>query len=679
MGFVMFALRLPIIVVFLVAGCGEFHTRQYYEVSTEDTGSGEVRCGSPVELEVVPVDPVEAVLYEPFALTLSVDLASLPREEVGLDWEITSGRLPSGLYLDWQDGTITGFPLEAGEFEADIGISANPAFHPCIEGGGTHLSVHVLPGCVTDEDCPLPKSVKAGEALCLPPGSCHLREPPETCPGAFGTRVTWSAEGMGTAKTEWTVEENEELTIQEKAAPKQKPYTHRLRLADGPDKGAGGTGAATLLYRLATGWPLPFSPGDVIRASHGEAAGAAGASALLLAAGDGSRPVLLYDGPLLPAVIAGVCTHAACPSAVEQFHLDCPAQDVFCGPGTPDVVVVTTGTGTQSMAANGESSVFESTGHDMMLAVGSAYSHSYQAFNFEDCLGVAPTWSSFMLFDRDSCPIASFNRTSPGTRHELGHAFEAPAEEWLNGMASFSHDGTSVVEWTWSLEQPVPGLVVLDSKLPGLPPDEKGPHQLLRMPVVGTYTLRLQVKDEVGQVSCSADVDQIEVGASPDTQLRIEAVWRVAGAFEHDEELTILLKHPLYGESLESMSGDQLTNWFEQKGIPWVCSKYNAIPQEWMLGFEENKPEVCTLSAGDLSQGLPQVATMNRLSTTHKDNRYQVGLLAPPGNTSAIEATFRVFIDGQPRYQGEKILTPGQLWVAGAVAVHQKKFEPSQP
>jgi hypothetical protein len=158
--------------------------------------------------------------------------------------------------------------------------------------------------------------------------------------------------------------------------------------------------------------------------------------------------------------------------------------------------------------------------------------------------------------------------------------------------------------------------------------------------------------------------------------LRVELIWRTeSDALAVESDLDLLLMHPTYANLLGDAQWDS-TSWEDSEGKKWVCSEKNPSPTNW-AALPEEEGTLCQVSGGQLTEGRPEVATVEDLDKDKKTNRYSLGVRASSNNPGIVFADIRVFLEGVPKYEtSRQPLLPGQVWLAGHVDVEFMKFVP---
>jgi len=467
------------------------------------------------------------------------------------------------------------------------------------------------------------------------------------------------------------------LTRKEKSELKQGTFSHRLDLERPGEALAGEEGepdkeTASVVYRLPEEWPLPYRTGESASLLEGTV-NHSFASSLLASVDDGQRPVLMYDGPLLPVLLGQTCISRFGDLDMEQLHLTCPGQEDQCGAAGPDLLVLRTDSDDAVGVVTGEQGSCKLSGRPFILSVGSAYSFSYSSFDFDQCEEFAPTWSSFVLFPRDSCPIAMISSAAPPIV-ELERA-SSSLQVVVDHLGSFSPDGTPLKSLPeWSLAQPYPGLARLAPFK-----NEESPFRKADLRTVGKHTIGLDVTDEKGRAACVTDIEEIEVRSSVTTDLRVELVWyTLEGNLEHPVELDLLVMHPSQAKILDQV------NWAPDKFASehW-CSGSKGQPDKWPILSGESKEE-CEAQEGDMQGSQPEVVTVNNLNAVFKENRYPIAVLyledeeKNPDNLPVL-AMLSVYVRGEQKYLQGAELTPGYPWIVGHVGVEFMEFDGAGP
>jgi len=628
--------------VLAAASCGEFRTRWLYEPD----------CTQVLEVELKDVKRFGWV-NEPLVLELTGTPAPL-------EWSVVGGRLPAGLVLGAETGVISGFPEEAGRFEVVVEASA-PSWspdHECVQEASCHVTLELERQCGTSADCAAMAPGTDWTGQCEDDGLCHFSDNME-CPAAFGAGCTWKgpAKLFNSAISGWKVVGHREMSSKERKLAQVESLTHVLEAQAGENK-------ASLYYRLPGEWPAPCREGDMLSIS-GVLPGETPASAFSLFLSSGEPLLLVHEGPFQPEVLDRACGADGCDLELRQLHLaGCPGEENQCGTGRPDMLALETLAGASALAWTGQSRELAWKGKDVLFSVASAYSYAKSTWNVQQCSGLSPKWASFILYRMDSCPIARISRAkAEGKTIDLSAATDAIPSVSVTGWSSFGPDGTKVTEWEWGpLDQPYPELVKLFPKYGSAGGNGEPQFWSLPLTAAGTYLVRLTVTDHGGRASCIPDVEEVEVRASPDIDLRLELVWQtMEGSFLHDEEFDLMVQYPEYSSSWDDPD--------------WVCCQSNPKPLAWQKGDEARKDEVCDFAAGAIAAGLPEVITVTRLSADHIKSLYKVGVRASPANSRSCRATLRVFLQGQLMYvQQDRVVAPGETWYAGDVDTQAMRF-----
>jgi hypothetical protein len=653
----LFRCALPWMLSLLLLGCGEFHTQQYYQEVTGTDAADAASCNQFVTLLLSGPATITARQYDPLVFAV---LASGADQEI-LDWTLSEGRLPSGLHLAVGEGTVSGFPVESGTFDATILVSADREKYPCIQGAEHKVTVTVQPGCTEESDCP-EAADGTWEVLCAAPGRCLLGGYDEVCEGGYGGLYKWTLQNAPEPLPEvpWRVVGHVRMTAAERSAPKLGVFTHRITFTDD------GEATWSLLYRLVPEWPLPFADGDEVRI-HALHDGEGDTGGLALEGPEGARPVFLHDGPLDQALLDGVAAAGLFPPLTATRHaLACkPAEDPHqCGPRGHDLLEVAAAEATPVRLGTGQSGVLALEDARTIVHVG--------------CFNLPPTWASFMLFPEASCPVARV--ADPGTLQPLLQAGQA-LPVVLDASGSFAHGDRHVVSYEWVLEsQPYPGLVALVH--PGAGKDPQGFYKdLFLATAAGSYAVRLDVVDDSGARSCAAALAQVDARVSIDVDLWVEAVWWTPDdTLALDQELDILVMHPTYNSILGPTPWTDGAWAVEANDLAhgWVCGEENPAPHHWEA-LPEDEASHCRVSGGDLSDGRPEVISVATLDRDKKTDRYPIALRAPSTNTKMVFGNLRVFVEGKPMYEtSRRGLQPGQTWHAGHIDVEFMKFVPEK-
>ena len=677
--------HLLIVLLAALASCGEFNTQQHYEA---DNTVAET-CSTVISWNITSPETVQATLYEPFVLAFSLILSDKEMGVAQFDvaWAATGGPLPPGLQLDSRDGLITGFPTQPGAYT----VSVQATQLSCQGGTSASFELIISKGCESHSDCPVSPDSPVTSNWCEEPGICIGALPEELCPTGYGSTVQWSESWTETAvsPSTWTIKSHERLTREERLLPQQGSYTHRLKLISVSDSAA----SVDILYRLMQEWPVPYAEGDEIIVERISGPGLS--SGVLLLSVDHSDPLLVYDGPLETDVPAFSCDHNLCDLTVNRLHLDCPSADDahLCGPRSHDLLLLQ---GVSQPVAAGTEQIRKVLHDDIsyLFSVGTAYSHSFSTFNYDECVGIAPDWASFILFPAESSPIARLQ--SDYEAKVISQAGDNPAF-YAYGSDSFSLSDHPIVQYKWELEQqPYPGLVSLET-LPAAGPEPPDWLRKLHYPAVGNYTLRLHVVDDRKIRSSTAALLQLDVRSSSNTDVRIELVWRTEDdSLVHNEELELLLMYPTYAKLLGTIPWpDEAWDFGKNSaGSKWICSDENPNPSNWLAletisdgrsppvtpgdALCSTAPGIMSLHPGSgASTARPEAITVFKLNRKQKNNQYHIAVQSKTTNNQPVHATLRVYIQGNPMYEtSHRVIAPGQLWHAGHIDVEFMKFTP---
>ena len=380
--------------------CGEFHTEKYYrDVAKADVFDPSV-CEVLYEAELAGDELVALRQHGPAAIT--VYEMRLP-QGMELVFSLT-GNLPVGLKLSETAGTISGFPETAGTYDIELRAAVVKPLEegefeatedPCVRPSLHKMTLEVLPGCETDDDCPADFGFSG---TCQAPGRCVWSNPLASCPDDPGAAVQFDLAAAPASLMEESFElvSHHQLTEEEQALPGLAGFSHQLLL------GAGETLLWALPYRLVDHWPLPYYPGDQVRVVHNSLA----PSRLTLVTPSGEPASLLYNGPLPEDGTTGVA-EGDVDITVKRVHLDCLVEDdsQLCGPQAQDLLLFTsTSDSPPPPLGSGEQADWSAGGKAYTLAVASAFTHLPDQF---DCGGVVkPTTASFQAFPLATCPIA---------------------------------------------------------------------------------------------------------------------------------------------------------------------------------------------------------------------------------------------------------------------------------
>jgi len=654
--------------------CGEFHTERYYQDTGERDLSEDLAavdqfdpstCDELFEAKLAGLTPVQLRQHEPAAVALFE--TALPKS-MELIFS-TSADLPAGLFLSPTAGTIAGFPTVHGTFQATVRVAALRPLQegetkkredPCVQPSELELTLEILPGCETAEDC---LALPGYATACKAPGQCIWTAPGGKCPGNPGANVEFGlSDAPDTYRDElFELISHHQLTAEELSFPGLAGYSHQLLLGAGEDL------LWTLPYSLANHWPVPFEPGDQMRLIHDILAPAR----LTLLAPAREMAVLLYNGSL---PLAGIEKEHEddLDIAVRRANLDCLVENDShqCAPRGKDLLIFSSSSGTPvSPLGSGDSDQWDIEGRPFELLVTGAYSHLGHK---EGCDFLIPSWASFQAFPLASCPIARVGQLQPVVLWPEDESIPVI----LSGADSFAHLGGEIQDYEWTLEQqPFPGLVGLTD--PGAGKGTTNARFILfPATAAGTYNVHLRVTSADGQKGCVPALSQVRVLAAPDIDLRVELVWWTeTDDLAVDADLDLLLMHPIPATLL----GDavwQNTAWEDSAGEKWVCSEKNPNPADW-AALPEEEGTLCRVAAGSLTEGLPEVATVARLDRDKKTNHYPLAIRASLSNPGIVFAGMRVFINSVPKYETTRQpLLPGQIWQAGHVDVEFMKFVP---
>jgi hypothetical protein len=640
------------------AGCGEFHTQKYFgDISVPD-GFDRSICEVWLQADLRGPGSVQLVQHEPATLFLT---------EVGLpagyavSYEIATGKLPKGLLLSPDKGTISGFPAESGTFVVTILADDIPDGAPCIGAATLQLNLEVLPGCLSDEDC---LAADGFVATCEEPGRCVLSPLADGCPTALGSTVDFSlaVAPVDLADIAFEVISHHTLSREELVVPGLAGFTHQLLL------GADEETLWTLPYRLTDNWPLPFATGEEI-SLHLDILMP---SRLTLLGADGGPVAVLHDGPLAEVGAESGTAADGFDLGVKRRHLSCPVTDDNhqCGPRGHDSLIFSTAGGEEELTlVTGEDAELTIEKAPYTLAVASSFTHLPTQF---DCSYVTPSSSSFHIFPLDTCPIARIASPSP----KVLRSAKDMTSVTLEGTKSFAHLDGEIMAYQWTLaDQPYTGLVELTYPVAGVGAANAW-FSVIQAAAVGTYNILLEVVDQDGRKSCAAALSQVSVLAATEVDLRVELIWRTeSDALAVEGDLDLLLMHPTYASLLGDTQWDS-TSWEGSEGEKWVCSEKNPSPTNW-AALPEEEGTLCQVSGGQLTEGRPEVATVEDLDKDKKTNRYSLGVRASSDNPGIVFAGIRVFLGGVPKYEtSRQPLLPGQLWLAGHVDVEFMKFVP---
>jgi hypothetical protein len=654
----LFRIIITLAVLLGIGGCGEFHTQKYFgDISLPD-GFDKSTCEVWLQAELAGPESVQLVQHEP--VTLFLEEIGLPAE-YSVSYEIATGKLPKGLLLSPDKGTISGFPAESGSFLVTILADDIPDNAPCIGAATIQLNLEVLPGCLSDEDC---LARDGFVATCEEPGRCVSSPLAGNCPTALGSTVDFSLTDapVDLATTSFEVISHHTFAKEELVLPGLAGFTHQLLL------GAGEEALWPLPYRLTDNWPLPFAKGEWISLHQDFLM----PSRLTLLGADGGPVAVLHNGPLAEVGANSGTAADGFDLGVRRRHLSCPVADDNhqCGPRGHDSLLFTTPGGEEELtlvAGEDAELIIEEAAYT--LAVASSFTHLPTQF---DCSYVPPSSSSFHIFPLDTCPIARI----VGPTLKVLRSAKKDTSVVLKGGESFAHLDGEIVSYQWTLaDQPYPGLTNLTYPVAG-----KGAanawFSVLQAAAVGTYNVLLEVVDQDGRRSCAAALSQVSILAATDVDLRVELIWRTeSDALAVESDLDLLLMHPTYANLLGDAQWDS-TSWEDSEGKKWVCSEKNPSPTNW-AALPEEEGTLCQVSGGQLTEGRPEVATVEDLDKDKKTNRYSLGVRASSNNPGIVFADIRVFLEGVPKYEtSRQPLLPGQVWLAGHVDVEFMKFVP---
>jgi len=660
-------------------GCGEFNTRCLYEQCGDvmdvrlelpgpDTKELVDPCPELVAVEMLTAELADAQLNAPYVFALY----SAPSRFV--DWRVFSGNLPPGVALDSTLGILVGVPEAEGEFTFTVQATPQDPALPCHEPAEREYTLTVTAGCVEDENCMVGWPEQGPFTGCQD-GVCVLSGLwcPET---VMGTDVAWKApeEPVGNEESGWLIVEHKKIPSSEQLSPKD-PSNHVLTMEKEGE-------LISFRYSLPESWPLPYRVGRTAGFKIGDNQTKVPADSILFWVDEWELPSLLFNGVMAAGLLEQMVVPGVPDLEFDRWPLDCPPEpDQVCGNVRPDALSVTSG-GDPAFAVAGDPQGAKVDGHNLLLRVGSAYSHS--AYAPEGCAGAMPDWASFFVYPLEAGPLAAIsNNLSPGGSGgpqqqgcsqgqgsagdhvvcHLGDAFinELP-QAIFSANDSLTPSGIAVEGWTWRLEQPFHGFVKLEDQ------SDNGLYQSLQPSVCGNYQVLLHVEDEHGVSSCVEDMMEVIVKPLPDLDLRLELMWRSGERWEDSNDTaSFLLIHPLAANKPLDSPG-------------WVCmyDLDEQLSKNWTMANQQGPPGDCHLRRGEMAKGRAEVITVEELMPTAGGKSfppYKVAVRAPETNSLAVSISLRVFFPGEsaePEYEIiDKVMPPGTVWSPGVIIVHE--------
>ncbi|MFH1529322.1 MAG: choice-of-anchor D domain-containing protein [Pseudomonadota bacterium] len=242
------------------------------------------------------------------------------------------------------------------------------------------------------------------------------------------------------------------------------------------------------------------------------------------------------------------------------------------------------------------------------------------------------------------CPVAVVQSTGGQTAAPL-------AEIQLIGANSSSPNG-DITDHQWTLASAPEGAVT--SFWPG--PGTKNPK--LWVPLVGEYSIALDVWDEEGVKSCAPDV--YTVTTIPAQTLYVELIWSTPGDPDESDgagtDLDLHLVHP--AATGPDYSGDGLPDgWYDS---PYDCFWGNPSPTLWgSLDPSVDDDPVLLREDGDGAG--PEVIAFDLLEG---GAAYRIGVVYwDSGGLGEVNARVRAYVDGALAPDtGEVVLVDGDLW-----------------
>jgi len=259
------------------------------------------------------------------------------------------------------------------------------------------------------------------------------------------------------------------------------------------------------------------------------------------------------------------------------------------------------------------------------------------------------------------CPVAVVQSTSGDTATPL-------AEVQLIGADSYSPNG-DITDQQWSLESAPDGAVT--SFWPG--PVTKNPK--LWLPLVGEYSVALDVWDAEGVKSCDPDVYVIT--AIPAETLYVELTWSTPGDPDQSDgdgtDLDLHLVHPLAGGPDHDGDG-QPDGWYDS---PYDCFWGNPFPSVWG-SVDPTVWDDPILLRDDGDGAGPEVIAFDLLEN---GATYRIGVVYWGSfSLGASNVRVRAYVNGALAMDtGEVLLIEGDLWEAATVSVVDGNVSVIQP
>ncbi len=243
------------------------------------------------------------------------------------------------------------------------------------------------------------------------------------------------------------------------------------------------------------------------------------------------------------------------------------------------------------------------------------------------------------------CPVPVINIVE-------GEEVIPQTELHLYGEQSFSPNG-DIVEWTWSVKQPVGSASVFQ-------PNAKQPNVTFTANVAGTYVFFLEVRDSAGKVSCQPA--QKKVVVIPEDALHVELLWDTPSDPDQTDE------GPYAGSDLDlhflhefaagpDLDGDgEPDGWFD---TPFDCFWFNPNP-DWG-SLDPNIDDNPRLDRDDTDGAGPE--NLN-LSVPETDRRYRVGVHYWNAHGFGESfATVRIYVYGQLVWERSDVkLQESDMW-----------------
>jgi hypothetical protein len=253
----------------------------------------------------------------------------------------------------------------------------------------------------------------------------------------------------------------------------------------------------------------------------------------------------------------------------------------------------------------------------------------------------------------------------------------------LDGGPSIDQDGPNnkPVEYKWVVinspqgSQSVPGEALLNPADPGVgvrEDDPSTPTAVFWADLVGTYTLQLRVRDNLGLGSdqCDTAIATVTIVAKPDQAIHLQLTWRTPNdpdvTDREGTDLDLHLRHP------------NADGWFT---APYDCYYYNPTP-DW--GQLENPDDDPTIDIDDIDGNGPENISLNSPESTDQlGGEYMVGVHYYRSTDRRTNFDFgpsfaklRIFINGELAWDYTADGDPGEkemqavdhFWEAASIA-----------